>query len=308
MFEKIKSMFSSDPEQKLVEKKPGIFASLVRKLTGKKLDADSRKLVEELLYEADVGTAQVSLVLQELDQLADGRPVLDLLKEILIKKLEPFAQDQLALGDVKPSVIMLVEINGAGKTTTVAKLANHFKSQNKSVMIAAGDTFRAAAIEQISVWAERLGVPLVSQKHGADSASVIYDALASAKAKDVDVLIADTAGRLHTKGHLLQELEKIVRVLKKQDERAPEHIWLVLDATIGQNSLEQAKVFSEHFPISGIVVTKLDSSAKAGALLGICAHLKLPIVAIGTGEKVDDIGYFDARKYVDDLLRGDDDA
>ncbi len=308
MFEKIKSMFGNESSQKQVPKKTGLFATLVRKLTGKTLDADSRKLIEELLYEADVGTEQVSIILDELGQLADGRPALDVLKEILIEKLAPYAKGELELGDTKPSVIMLVGINGAGKTTTVAKLAHYFKSQKKDILIAAGDTFRAAAIEQISVWADRLGVPLISQQHGADSASVIFDALASAKAKGADVLIADTAGRLHTKGHLLQELEKIIRVLKKQDERAPEHIWLVLDATIGQNSLEQAKVFAEHFPINGIIVTKLDGSAKAGVLLGICAHLQLPIVAIGTGEKVDDFGFFDAQKYVQDLLRSDGDS
>ena len=201
-----------------------------------------------------------------------------------------------------PYVILMVGVNGVGKTTTIGKLAKRFQSEGKSVMLAAGDTFRAAAVEQLQVWGERNNVPVVAQHTGADSASVLYDALQSAQAKNVDVVIADTAGRLQNKDHLMQELEKVVRVMKKLDVSAPHEVMLVLDAGTGQNAMNQASQFKDAVGVTGITLTKLDGTAKGGIIFAIAKQLELPIRFIGVGEQVDDLRPFRADEFVKALF------
>jgi len=202
----------------------------------------------------------------------------------------------------KTFVILVVGINGAGKTTTIGKLAKLFQSEGKSVMLAAGDTFRAAAVEQLQIWGERNNIPVIAQKTGADAASVVYDAYQSAIAKDIDILIADTAGRLHTQDNLMQELEKIKRVLKKHNENAPHETLLVIDGGSGQNAIQQANEFHKSINLSGLAVTKLDGTAKGGVLFAISDSLNLPIRFIGIGEAIDDLKPFNARDFVDALF------
>jgi len=201
-----------------------------------------------------------------------------------------------------PYVILMVGVNGVGKTTTIGKLAKRFQSEGKSVMLAAGDTFRAAAVEQLQVWGDRNDVPVVAQHTGADSASVIFDALQSAQAKNVDVLIADTAGRLQNKDHLMEELEKVVRVMKKLSPEAPHEVMLVLDAGTGQNALSQAKHFKDSVGVSGITLTKLDGTAKGGVIFAIAKQMGLPIRFIGVGEQIDDLRPFNSTEFVDALF------
>ena len=202
----------------------------------------------------------------------------------------------------KTFVILVVGINGAGKTTTIGKLAKLFQSEGKSVMLAAGDTFRAAAVEQLQIWGERNNIPVIAQKTGADAASVVYDAYQSAIAKDIDILIADTAGRLHTQDNLMQELEKIKRVLKKHNENAPHETLLVIDGGSGQNAIQQANEFHKSINLSGLAVTKLDGTAKGGVLFAISDSLNLPIRFIGIGEAIDDLKPFNSRDFVDALF------
>ena len=204
--------------------------------------------------------------------------------------------------DSKPFVILMVGVNGAGKTTTVGKLAHQFKSQGHRVMLAAGDTFRAAAVEQLQAWGDRLEIPVVKQSQGSDSASVIFDALQSAKARNIDILIADTAGRLHTQNNLMDELEKIRRVMSKLDVDAPHETMLVLDAVTGQNALAQASHFRDSVGVSGVTLTKLDGTAKGGMIFSVAEQLKLPIRYIGVGESVEDLRPFNSREFVDALL------
>lgn len=201
-----------------------------------------------------------------------------------------------------PFVLLMIGINGAGKTTTIGKLAKHFKDQGKSVMLAAGDTFRAAAIEQLTAWGEKNEIPVLAQQHGADSASVIFDAFQSAKARKIDILIADTAGRLHTQQGLMAELAKIKRVIQKIDAQAPHETLLVLDASIGQNALQQAKEFHSAIGVTGIVMTKLDGTAKGGMLLSIAKNLEIPIRFIGVGEQIDDMQPFNAQAVVEAIF------
>jgi len=203
----------------------------------------------------------------------------------------------------RPWVVLMVGVNGVGKTTTIGKLARLLKDQGLSVLLAAGDTFRAAAVEQLAVWAERNAVPIVSQATGADPAAVVFDALQSAKARGSDVLIADTAGRLHTQSHLMDELAKIARVIKRLDPEAPHEVLLVLDASLGQNAVRQAEQFSQAIGVTGIVVTKLDGTAKGGIVVAIARRFGLPIRFVGIGEQAEDFGIFDARAYVEGLLR-----
>ena len=208
----------------------------------------------------------------------------------------------VTLSDTKPFVILVVGVNGVGKTTTIGKLAKKFQTEGQTVMLAAGDTFRAAAVEQLEVWGERNNVPVVAQATGADSASVIFDAYQSAKAKQIDILIADTAGRLHTKDNLMNELEKIVRVLKKQDSSLPHETLLVLDATTGQNAVNQAESFNKTAKLSGIALTKLDGTAKGGVVFALAKKLGIPIRFIGIGEQVDDLRPFSAVSFIDALF------
>jgi fused signal recognition particle receptor len=279
-------------------------------LLGKKaIDQDLLDELETQLLTADVGLAATSAILAELTarvqrkQLADSDALYAALRDILGALLAP-CERQLEINSPpgKPFVILMVGVNGVGKTTTIGKLAKRFQSEGRSVMLAAGDTFRAAAVEQLQVWGERNKVPVVAQHTGADSASVIFDAYQSACARNIDVLIADTAGRLHTKSNLMQELEKVVRVLKKLDPEIPQEILLVLDATTGQNALSQARSFTTAVKVSGLVLSKLDGTAKGGMVFAIAKELGLPLRFIGIGETAEDLRPFAAAQFVDALF------
>lgn len=274
----------------------------------KTIDLSLLEEIETQLLSADIGIDATDQIIDNLKkrlgrkQLADPKQFMTALRQELTDILEPVEVPLVVHSGPKPFVILMVGVNGVGKTTSIGKLAKLYQSQGLNVMLAAGDTFRAAAVEQLQVWGERNSVPVVAQASGADSASVIFDAYQSAKAKNVDVLIADTAGRLHTKGNLMNELEKIVRVLKKQDERLPDEVLLVLDATTGQNALNQAESFDKTTKLSGIALTKLDGTAKGGVVFALAKRLSLPIRFIGVGEKIDDLRPFKAKDYVDALF------
>lgn len=274
----------------------------------KTIDATLLDDIETQLLAADVGLEATDRVIanlrKQLDrkQLADPQAFMAGLKDELRAILTPCELPLNIDTSQGPFVILIVGVNGVGKTTTIGKLAKRLQAEDHSIMLAAGDTFRAAAVEQLQVWGERNNVPVVAQATGADSASVIFDAYQSARARNMDVLIADTAGRLHTKDNLMQELEKIVRVLKKQDPRLPDEILLVLDATTGQNALSQADKFHESINLSGLVLTKLDGTAKGGVVFALAERLGIPIRFIGVGEQVDDLRPFAAEQFVDALF------
>ncbi len=306
-----------------VEGKPGWFARLRQGLAktrdglssrldqmfavGKAIDQTLLDEIETLLITSDFGMPVTEEVIQTLTKamsrksLKDAEAVREALKSTLIKMIEPSALP-LPQSDAEPLVVLMVGVNGAGKTTTAGKLAHRFKSEGRQVMLAAGDTYRAAAVEQLKTWGERNGVDVVAQQTGADSASVIFDALSSAKAKGADVLIADTAGRLQNKANLMQELEKIVRVMNRIDESAPHSVLLVIDGGTGQNALMQAREFKNSVPVSGLVVTKLDGTAKGGVMFALARELGLPIHFIGVGEQLDDLRPFDAKAYVEAIF------
>lgn len=274
----------------------------------KTIDLNLLEEIETQLLSADIGIEATDQIINNLKkqlgrkQLADPKQFMAALRQELTDILEPVDVPLIVQSESKPFVILMVGVNGVGKTTSIGKLAKLYQSQGLNVMLAAGDTFRAAAVEQLQVWGERNSVPVVAQATGADSASVIFDAYQSAKAKNIDVLLADTAGRLHTKDNLMNELEKIVRVLKKQDERLPDEVLLVLDATTGQNALNQAESFNRTTTLSGIALTKLDGTAKGGVVFALAKKLSLPIRFIGVGEKIDDLRPFNAKDYVDALF------
>lgn len=282
--------------------------SLATLILGKKtLDAELIELIENQLLTADVGVDATSQLIQHLTQklarneLKDSETVLQTLQEDLKSILSP-CQKPLLADTTSPFIILVVGINGSGKTTTIGKLAHHFKESGKKVMLAAGDTFRAAAIEQLQIWGERNQIPVIAQQSGADTAAVIFDAMEAAKARGVDILIADTAGRLHTQTGLMDELKKVKRVLGKIDPTAPHETLLVLDAGIGQNALTQAKQFNDAIGVSGITLTKLDGTAKGGIIFAIAKQLKIPLRFIGVGEGIDDLRPFDANDFVDALF------
>jgi fused signal recognition particle receptor len=276
--------------------------------SGKKIDDELFEELEEQLLIADVGMDTTLKIIENLTdkanrkELKDGEALYGLLKEELADMLSTVEQPLIVDTTQKPFVILMVGVNGVGKTTTIGKLAKQFQSEGKSVMLAAGDTFRAAAVEQLQVWGERNGVPVVAQHTGADSASVIFDAIESAKARNVDVVIADTAGRLQNKGHLMEELRKIVRVMKKVDPAAPHEIMLTVDAGTGQNAISQAKLFSEVAPVSGITISKLDGTAKGGVIFAIADQFNIPIRYIGIGEGIDDLRPFVADEFIEALF------
>lgn len=270
----------------------------------KELDDELLDEIETQLLVSDVGVETTEKIISHLTDgisrraIKDPAAVLAALKTHLSDILEQHEATLPLQHASSPTVILMIGINGAGKTTTIGKLAAHFVQMNKKVMLAAGDTFRAAAIEQLKVWGERNEVPVIAQSQGADSASVIYDALNSAKAKDIDILLADTAGRLHTRDNLMEELKKVKRVLSKQDPHAPHEVLLVLDAGIGQNALLQAKEFHKAIGVTGLILTKLDGTAKGGIIFTIADQLKLPIYYIGVGEQKDDLRPFVAKEFV----------
>ncbi len=295
--------------QRLSKTRASLSSGLSDLLLGKKqIDNDLLEKLEDQLLMADVGmpaTQKITTRLTESLQrreLGDNDSLIGALKNIMSEILEPCAIPLQIDSTKKPFVILMVGVNGAGKTTTVGKLAQQFKSQGLKVMLAAGDTFRAAAVEQLQTWGERLDVPVIKQGQGADSASVIFDALQSAQARDIDVLIADTAGRLHTQMSLMDELEKIKRVMGKLDPEAPHETMLVLDAVTGQNALAQASHFRDTVGVSGLVLTKLDGTAKGGMIFGVAEQLQTPIRYIGVGESVDDLRTFNHEEFVDALL------
>ena len=273
-----------------------------------KFDKQLLEEIEEQLLSSDVGVDATNEILEKLESKAKSQTIsesgqlIDFLKVELEAVVQRCSKPLFTEKENKPFVILVVGVNGVGKTTTIGKLAKRFHDEGQSVMLAAGDTFRAAAVEQLEVWGSRNNVSVISQPTGSDSASVIFDAYQSAKAKSIDVLIADTAGRLHTNDNLMNELEKIVRVLKKQDENLPDEILLVLDATAGQNSLMQAESFDQYVRLTGVALTKLDGTAKGGIIFAISKKLNLPIRYVGIGEGTDDLRPFDPKLFVTALF------
>ncbi|MDX5407378.1 MAG: signal recognition particle-docking protein FtsY [Chromatiaceae bacterium] len=306
-----KAGFFSRLKQGLSKTSQNLGAGLAGLFSGRKIDDELYEELETQLLLADVGVDTTQKLIRQLEQHADRKSLKD--SALLFDKLQ---QDMAALlADVEqplvpvnpagPFVILMVGVNGVGKTTTIGKMAQQFKQQGKSVMLAAGDTFRAAAVEQLQVWGERNQIPVVAQHTGADSASVIFDAYQAAKARKVDVLIADTAGRLQNKAHLMEELKKIVRVLQKIDPAAPHEVMLTLDAGTGQNALSQAKIFNEAVTLSGISLTKLDGTAKGGVIFAIADQFKLPLRYIGVGEGIDDLRVFNSKDFIRALFNRD---
>lgn len=304
-----KPVFFSRLRESLQKTRHHLIDGLANLLLGKKtVDAELLENMESLLLSADVGVSVTEEIIEELtcrlkrNQLTDGSAVWQALQHYLVGLLrvceKPFTVDPAH----KPYVVLVIGVNGVGKTTSIGKLTHYLQKQGKHVLLAAGDTFRAAATEQLAIWAERNRAPLIAQHQGADSASVIYDALQAAQARNSDVLIADTAGRLQTKTNLMQELQKVKRVLAKLDATAPHETLLVLDGSIGQNSLIQAELFHKAVQLTGIIVTKLDGSSKGGAIFSIAKKLALPIRFIGLGEGIDDLRVFSAQEFVDALF------
>lgn len=292
----------------LVKTKQNIGAGFRSFFLGKKIDDELFEELEEQLLIADIGVPTTTKIINNLtqhatrQQLQSADTLYQQLKLEMGEILKPVAQPLRIDGSKKPYVILMVGVNGVGKTTTIGKLARKFQMEGKSVMLAAGDTFRAAAVEQLQVWGERNHIPVVAQSTGSDSASVIFDAMQSAAARNIDVLIADTAGRLQNKNNLMDELKKIVRVMKKYDESAPHEIMLTLDAGTGQNAISQAKLFNEAVGLTGISLTKLDGTAKGGVIFAIADQFNLPIRYIGVGEKIEDLREFYAEEFIDALF------
>ncbi len=306
-----KEGFFARLKRSLVKTRENLGSGFIGLFRGKKIDDDLFEELEEQLLIADVGVETTRKIIADLTehasrkQLKDADALLVKLKEemgaILNKVDEP-----LNIDGKNPYVILMVGVNGVGKTTTIGKLARQFQAQGKSVMLAAGDTFRAAAVEQLQVWGQRNNVAVVAQHTGADSASVIFDAIQAAKARGADVLIADTAGRLQNKAHLMEELKKIVRVMKKLDESAPHEIMLTLDASTGQNAVSQAKLFNDAVGLTGITLTKLDGTAKGGVIFAIADQFGIPIRYIGVGEGIDDLRPFKADDFIEALFARED--
>lgn len=292
----------------LLKTKQNIGAGFRGFFLGKKIDDELFEELEEQLLIADIGVPTTSKIIKNLTEHASRKELQDAellyqqLKVEMADILEPVVQPLEIDSTKKPYVILMVGVNGVGKTTTIGKLARKFQAEGKSVMLAAGDTFRAAAVEQLQVWGERNHIPVVSQSTGSDSASVIFDAMQSAAARNIDILIADTAGRLQNKNNLMDELKKIVRVMKKYDETAPHEIMLTLDAGTGQNAISQAKLFNEAVGLTGISLTKLDGTAKGGVIFAIADQFKLPIRYIGVGEKIEDLREFNAKEFIEALF------
>ncbi len=292
-FKKVKALF-----------KP--LGAKIRALFGQPWDEQTFEKLEQLLYESDLGSKTAAVFTQEIRSFLRKNPkastdeIIEEMRAYALKILKTPPKVDSSTGN--PHVVLIVGVNGSGKTTSIAKLAKMFQNQGKSVLLAAGDTFRAAAIDQLGVWAERLGTDIVKAKPGSDPSAVAFDAISAAKARSTDVVLIDTAGRLQNKTDLMNELEKVGRVCKKVVPDSPHEVILVLDATIGQNALDQAKVFHQFTPLSGIFLAKLDGSAKGGIILAIYEELGIPVKWIGTGEKAEDCAPFDPEEYVKDLF------
>lgn len=306
-----KEGFFARLKRSLLKTKENLGSGFISLFRGKKIDDDLFEKLEEQLLIADVGVETTRKIITNLTegasrkQLRDAEALYGLLKEemgeILAKVDEPLNVEGKA-----PFVILMVGVNGVGKTTTIGKLARQFEQQGKSVMLAAGDTFRAAAVEQLQVWGQRNNIPVIAQHTGADSASVIFDAIQAAKARNIDVLIADTAGRLQNKSHLMEELKKIVRVMKKLDVEAPHEVMLTIDASTGQNAVSQAKLFHEAVGLTGITLTKLDGTAKGGVIFSVADQFGIPIRYIGVGERIEDLRPFKADDFIEALFARED--
>ena len=306
-----KEGFFARLKRSLLKTKENLGSGFISLFRGKKIDDDLFEELEEQLLIADVGVDTTRKIIANLTegasrrQLRDAEALYGLLKEemseILAKVDEP-----LNIEGKMPFVILMVGVNGVGKTTTIGKLARQFEQQGKSVMLAAGDTFRAAAVEQLQVWGQRNNIPVIAQHTGADSASVIFDAIQAAKSRHVDVLIADTAGRLQNKSHLMEELKKIVRVMKKLDEDAPHEVMLTIDASTGQNAISQAKLFHEAVGLTGITLTKLDGTAKGGVIFSVADQFGIPIRYIGVGERIEDLRPFKSDDFIEALFARED--
>ncbi|CAH3570470.1 TPA: signal recognition particle-docking protein FtsY [Klebsiella oxytoca] len=306
-----KEGFFARLKRSLIKTKQNLGSGFISLFRGKKIDDDLFEELEEQLLIADVGVETTRKIITNLTndasrkQLRDAEALYGLLKEemgdILAKVDEPLNVEGKA-----PFVILMVGVNGVGKTTTIGKLARQFEQQGKSVMLAAGDTFRAAAVEQLQVWGQRNNIPVIAQHTGADSASVIFDAIQAAKARNIDVLIADTAGRLQNKSHLMEELKKIVRVMKKLDVDAPHEVMLTIDASTGQNAISQAKLFHEAVGLTGITLTKLDGTAKGGVIFSVADQFGIPIRYIGVGERIEDLRPFNAGDFIEALFARED--
>jgi fused signal recognition particle receptor len=307
-----KSLFSRLKES-LSRTKANLGSGLVSLFKGKAIDDELYEDLETQLLVADVGMDTTQKIITHLTDsasrkdLKDAEALLDILKQqmagMLSKVNEPLSDAINAHNsDEGPFVILMVGVNGVGKTTTIGKLAKQFQQQGKKVMLAAGDTFRAAAVEQLQVWGERNSIPVIAQHTGADSASVLYDALEAAKSRKTDILIADTAGRLQNKDNLMEELKKVVRVMKKLNPNAPHEVMLTLDAGTGQNAISQAKLFNQAVGLTGITLTKLDGTAKGGVIFSIADKFGIPIRYIGVGEGIDDLRQFDGQEFIDALF------
>ncbi|HEJ7075891.1 TPA: signal recognition particle-docking protein FtsY, partial [Serratia marcescens] len=306
-----KEGFFARLKRSLLKTKQNLGSGFMGLFRGKKIDDDLFDELEEQLLIADVGVDTTRKIITSLTQHASRKQLKD--AEALYGKLKEEMSEILAKVDQPldvsgktPYVILMVGVNGVGKTTTIGKLARQFQAEGKSVMLAAGDTFRAAAVEQLQVWGDRNRIPVVAQHTGADSASVIFDAVQAAKARGIDVLIADTAGRLQNKSHLMEELKKIVRVMKKLDDQAPHEVMLTLDASTGQNAVSQAKLFNEAVGLTGITLTKLDGTAKGGVIFAIADQFGIPIRYIGVGEGIEDLRPFKADDFIEALFARED--
>ena len=281
--------------------------------SGAKLDQSALDQLEEALYTADFGVETVEEIIEEIqaaykaDKQIRGQDAAKIGATVLTRALEG-SEGIVTVGQHQPEVICLIGVNGSGKTTTTAKLGHLYQNEGYSLLIGACDTFRAAANEQIKYWADQLRIDIVASHHGADSAAVAFDAYEAAKSRGRDIVILDTAGRLHTKSNLMKELEKLKRVIQKQDPEAPHHSWLVVDGSLGSNSIEQARAFNETFPLTGLIITKLDGTSRGGALVGIYRELKLPIYFVGLGEQPDDLQPFSAKNYANAIFGITDDA
>jgi fused signal recognition particle receptor len=300
-------------EEGLQKTKSSLFGKLDRLVRGKDtVDAETLDELEEVLVTSDVGVKTTLDIIREVedrvarDQYVSTKELDALIRDEIARLMLEHAPDRPADFDAplphKPHVIMVVGVNGVGKTTTIGKMAYRYRQAGKNVLLGAADTFRAAAIEQLDIWADRAGAPIIKQKHGADPAAVAFDTLAAAKSRDTDVVLIDTAGRLHTKGGLMDELSKIKRVMDRQVEGAPHEVLLVLDASTGQNAIRQAEEFTKSVDVTGLVLTKLDGTAKGGIVIGISNEFQVPVKYIGVGESVEDLQIFDRSRFVEALF------